>query len=228
MVFSPHFRVLATTFFMGLAAAAPLGPVNMLAIRRGMIGSWYDTIACGIGSVAGDLTIFSLALLGGHYLLSDISNPALRTVLATISVIVLFPLGIYFLVRVVKQPLPVHTGGHKQWESSSVPKRLIAEMAAGAALTILNPITLAYWVGASSNWLPYAQSILGSQAQRWGILMVAGGLMTWFTMLAFFVRFIPHGIGPTFFRLVNATLGLILVGFATFCAIALIRHHGFL
>ena len=42
---------------MGLAAAAPLGPVNMLAIRRGMIGGWRHTLACGIGSVAGDLIL---------------------------------------------------------------------------------------------------------------------------------------------------------------------------
>ena len=228
MVSAPHFRVLATAFFMGLAAAAPLGPVNMLAIRRGMLGSWYDTVACGIGSVVGDLTIFSLALLGGRYFLSDISNPALRTVLTTISVVVLFPLGIYFLVHAVKQPLPVHAGHYKRWESSSTPKRLVLEMAAGAALTILNPLTLAYWVLASSNWLPYALSVLGSQAPRWGILMAGCGLVTWFTMLVLFVRFIPRGIGPTFFRLVNTTLGLILVGFATYCAIALLRRHSVL
>jgi hypothetical protein len=48
--------------------------------------------------------------------------------------------------------------------------------------------------------------------------------MTWFTTLIVVVRFIPHGIGPTFFRLVNAILGLILLGFATFCAIVLSRH----
>jgi hypothetical protein len=38
------------------------------------------------------------------------------------------------------------------------------------------------------------------------------------------VRFIPKRIGPIFFRLVNAILGLILLGFATFCAIVLSRH----
>jgi hypothetical protein len=54
--------------------------------------------------------------------------------------------------------------------------------------------------------------------------MAAAGLMTWFTTLIVVVRFIPHRIGPTFFRLVNAILGLILLGFATFCAIVLSRH----
>jgi len=61
-----------------LAAAAPMGPVNMLAIRRGVIGGWRHTVACGIGSVTGDLILFSLVLLGGHYLFSDLSNPTLQ------------------------------------------------------------------------------------------------------------------------------------------------------
>ena len=54
--------------------------------------------------------------------------------------------------------------------------------------------------------------------------MAAAGLMTWFTALVVVVRFIPNRIGPNFFRLVNTVLGLVLLGFATFCAIVLSRH----
>jgi len=228
MVFASHFRVLAAAFFMGLAAGAPIGPVNMRAIRRGLTGSWYDTVACGIGSTAADLPLFSLMLLGGHYVLSDITNPALQNALATTSVIILLPLGIYFLVRTVKSLL--HTGprGSKHWENGAIAKRLVDEITAGVVLTLLNPLTVVYWIGASLNWLPYAHSTLGFHAPRWGILMVAAGLMTWFTFLVFLVRFIPQSIGPVFFLLVNAILGLILVGFGTFFAIALSRHNGFL
>ena len=57
--------------------------------------------------------------------------------------------------------------------------------------------------------------------------MVAPGLTTWFTTLVIVVRFIPHRIGPSFFRLINAILGVILLGFAAYCAIVLSRHfHG--
>lgn len=43
--------------------------------------------------------------------------------------------------------------------------------------------------------------------------------------LIFVVRFIPHRIGPIFFRLINAILGIILLGFATFCAIVGDEQH---
>jgi len=224
MVFVSYIHVLSAAFLMGFAAAAPMGPVNMLAIRRGVIGGWRHTLACGIGSIASDLILFSLVLLGGDYFLPDLSNPTLRTVLAAIGAIVLLPLGIYFLVRAVKEPLRAYASTRQHWDEGTVPGHLVAEVADAAALTIFNPLTIAYWIGVTSNWLPFAHSVLGYSAPGLGILMVAIGLMTWFTALTVIVRFIPQRIGPNFFRLVNAILGLILVGFATFCSIVLSRH----
>jgi putative LysE/RhtB family amino acid efflux pump len=224
MVFVSYIRVLSATFLMGLAAAAPMGPVNMLAIRRGVIGGWRHTLACGIGSVTGDLILFSLVLLGGHYLFSNLSNPTLQTVLEAIGVIVLLPLGIYFLFRTVKEPLRAYASARQHWDEGTVPEHLVAEIADAFALTIFNPLTILYWVGVTSNWLPFAHLVLGSSAPEWGILMAAAGLMTWFTALTVVVRFIPRRIGPIFFRLVNAILGLILLSFATFCAIVLSGH----
>jgi threonine/homoserine/homoserine lactone efflux protein len=121
MVFISDIHVLSAAFFMGLAAAAPMGPVNMLAIRRGLIGGWRHTLACGVGSVTGELILFSLVLLGGHYLFSDLSNPTLQTVLAATGVIVLLPLGIYFLVRAVKEPLQAYKSARKDWKEGTVP-----------------------------------------------------------------------------------------------------------
>ncbi len=224
MVFVSAIHVLSAAFFMGLAAAAPMGPVNMLAIRRGLIGGWRHTLACGAGSVAGELILFALVLLGGHYLFSDLANPTLRVVLAGIALIILLPLGIYFIIRAVKEPLRAYASARKEWKESTVPEHLATDFASCFALTIFNPLTIIYWVGVTANWLPLAHPLLGSHTHVGGILAVAAGLATWFTTIIIVVRFIPNRIGPTFFRLVNAVLGLILLGFATFCTIILSRH----
>jgi|SRR5580698_2961665 threonine/homoserine/homoserine lactone efflux protein len=224
MVFVSYIHVLSAAFLMGLAAAAPMGPVNMLAIRRGVVGGWRHTLACGIGSVAGDLILFSVVVLGGHYLFSDLSNPAFQSILAALGVIVLLPLGIYFLVHAFKEPMRAYASARRRWDEGTVPAHLVAEVADCTALTIFNPLTIVYWVGVTSNWLPFAHSVLGYSAPEWGILMAAAGLMTWFTALIVVVRFIPQRIGPLFFRLINTILGLILLGFTTFCATVLYRH----
>lgn len=102
--------------------------------------------------------------------------------------------------------------------------RLAAEAAKAAALTIFNPLTMLFWVGVTSNWLPFAYSVLGNRALGWGLSMAGAGLMTWFTTLVIVVRFNPHRIDAVFFRLANAVQGLILLSFATSCTFVLLRH----
>ena len=114
-----YIHVLSAAFLMGLAAAAPMGPVNMLAIRRGLIGGWRHTLACGIGSVTGDLILFSLVLLGGHYLFSALSNPTLRTYLEAAGVIETRPIeddpGAVTLLNRLSRV------SRKRWPATAVP-----------------------------------------------------------------------------------------------------------
>jgi threonine/homoserine/homoserine lactone efflux protein len=224
MIFVSYIHVLAAAFLMGLAAAAPVGPVNMMAIRRGVACGWRHTLACGIGAVFGDLVLFSMALLGGRYLLPGLSNPKLQFSLLAVGAVILFPVGIYFLALATMDPRRAYKSARRRWSEGPIPARLAAEAAQSAALTIFNPLTMLYWVAITSSWLPLAYSVLGYRAPAWGIMMASAGLMVWFTALIVFVRFIPNHIGVTFFRLANAILGIILLGFATYCAVALLRH----
>src|SRR5208282_4937754 len=97
MEFVSCLRVLLAAYLIGVAASAPIGPVNMMAIRRGLISGWRHTLACGLGAVIADLILCSLALLGGQFLSSELSSPVFQTVMAAIGVVVLLPPGIYFL-----------------------------------------------------------------------------------------------------------------------------------
>jgi L-lysine exporter family protein LysE/ArgO len=224
MIFVSYIHVLSAAFLMGLVAAAPMGPVNMLAIRRGVVGGWQHTLACGVGSVSADIILFSLALLGGHFLLSDMSNPKLRIALAAIGILVLLPLGIYFVIHTFKDPLVAYATVRQRVDAGTVPSRLLRECIDCAAMTLFNPLTIIYWFGVTSNWLPIAHSVLGLTAPGWGILMVASGLTTWFGALTVLVRFLPKSIGPIFFRIVNAVLAIILLTFASICAHILYHH----
>jgi threonine/homoserine/homoserine lactone efflux protein len=224
MVFVSYFRVLSVAYFMGLAAAAPVGPVNMMAIRRGVTGGWRHTLTCAAGSILADSLLISLALLGGQYLLPGLSNPTLRAVLEAICAIGLFPPGIYFVLLAVKDPRRAYRNACQRWGGGPEPAHLLGEAAKAAALTLLNPFSWLYWVGVSSSWLTFAYPLLHSTAPGWGLLMSGAGLATWFTALIVAVRFVPHSIGAVFFRLANGILGLLLAGFATICAIALLLH----
>ena len=191
MVFVSYIRVLAAAFLMGLAAAAPIGPVNMMAIRRGVVEGWRHTLVCGLGSVFGDLVLFSLALLGGRYLMPDLFNPTVRVVLAAIGAVVLVPVGVYFVALALKESHRAYDSARRRWSEGPAPARLAAEATKAAALTILNPLTMIYWVGVTSSWLPFAYSVLGNRALAWGLSMAGAGLMGWFTALVVVVRSFP-------------------------------------
>ena len=87
--------------------------------------------------------------------------------------------------------LRAHARARKRWNKGTVPAHLVADVAAGTALTIFNPSTMVYWIGVTSNWLPFANSIFGSKAPGWRILMAAASLKTWFTTLIVVVQFTP-------------------------------------
>lgn len=223
MMYLYYFHVLFAAFLIGFAAAAPIGPVNMMAIRRGVAGGWRHSLACAIGAVLADLTLFSLALLGGHYLLPGLSNPKIQAVLEAIGAIVLLPMGIYFVTLAVRDPRRSYRNACRRWRGS-IPSHLIVEAAKASALTIFNPIAIIYWVGVTSSWLPFAYSVLGDTAPAWGLVMAGAGLTTWFTALIIAVRSIPHRIGSLFFRLANGTMGVIFLACAIFCAVVLFNH----
>ena len=191
MVLVPYIHVLSAAFLMGLAAAAPMGPVNMLAIRRGVIGGWRHTLACGIGSITGDLSSSLWSSSG--------VTTSFRTCPTRCS-------GLSWRPRAHRPvsagdlfPVPRRQGAsaglcqrRERWDEGTVRGHLIAEVADAAAMTVFNPLTIAYWVGVTANWLPFAHSILGYSAPGFGILMATAGLITWFTALTVIVRFMPH------------------------------------
>jgi threonine/homoserine/homoserine lactone efflux protein len=204
---------------MGFLAAAPIGPVNMMAIRRGIIGKWTHTLACGAGSAFADLLVFSLVLgllfLGGHWI-APLSSSGFKRGMAIAGMVALVPMGVYFVIHSFRQPLREFARARRQMQSNP-PKHLMADVIAGITLTLTNPLCIFYWLTATTNWKANAQS--GLICPWWGLLMVGAGLMSWFIILTFLVRFMPNQIGPKFFRTVNFICGVMLVAFGAYCSL---------
>jgi len=223
MSFGNTIHVLAAAFLMGLAAAAPLGPVNMMAVRRGVVGGWRHTLACALGSVFGDLILFSLALAGASRLLPRLANAKAHAVLEAVGAAILIPYGIYFLALSLSHTRRAYRKARRLWSYGPLSSLLIGEAAKSAALTAFNPFSMVYWAAVTSSWMPFAHSVLGVKAARWGLLPAGAGLMAWFSALILFVRFVPQDAHANLFRAANAILGLALLGFGAYCAADLSR-----
>lgn len=212
-------QLVAAAFVMGFVAAAPIGPVNMLAIRRGIIGKWTHTLATGAGSAAADLLVFALVLgllqLGGHWL-EPLSTAGFKKGMAFVGTVALAPMGIYFVVHSFRQPLREFVRARRAMQENP-PKHLVTDVVAGVTYTLMNPLCAIYWLTATASWKTNATAC--QVGPWWGVLLVAAGLMTWFGILTFLVRFMPDRLGPRFFRIVNFTCGVLLVAFGGYCAL---------
>jgi threonine/homoserine/homoserine lactone efflux protein len=179
-------------------------------------------MACGAGAVVGDLTLFSLAHWGGRHFIGELESARLRNTLALVGLLVLLPLGVYFLALALKGSEPAYKQARGHRRSESVSTRLVDEGACAFLLTILNPMGIVFWIGVASSWIPAAYSLVGPDSAGWGIIAAGAGMVVWFGGLVVLISFVPHRLSTTFFRWVNGALGMVLIGFAAWCAAMLI------
>lgn len=218
-----YVQLMAWAYGLGLLAAAPVGPVNMVAIHRGVVGRWSHTLACGLGSAVVDLGYFALALWGGQRILDYLSNRNTQDTLALACAVLLVPIGVLFLVRAVRMD---EAGLHRirQDKRDRPPIHLWTDVGTGMGLTIINPAAPAYWLAASGPWLARARQTMDGAAIWWGLAGASAGLMSWFVIVTLLVRFSPQKLGVRFFRVVHALCGAMLLGFASYCMWLVVSH----
>ncbi len=219
-----HVQMLAWVFGLGFVAAAPIGPVNTVAIHRGIMGRWKHTVACGLGSALVDSSYLMLVLLGGRRLQGRLRDPGLQNMLAIAGFLVLVPLAGRFLYRAYRYNRETHVRLRRKMRHRT-PQRLWSDLGAGVALTVFNPMTPVFWVGAGAHWVSRAQTVLPNESLWWGGLSVFGGQMLWFSILAVLVRFVPNRLGHGFFRVVHGFVGALLALFALACLWTLVDHY---
>ncbi|GBD10105.1 Leucine efflux protein [Candidatus Thermoflexus japonica] len=126
---------------LSLSLSIPLGPGNLAVLRAGLRSGWRGAVLTGLGTVAGDLTYFTLSLLGAATLLSR--WPALGTALAVAGAILLIGLGGLTL--------------RDAWRGVTVS---LSPMAAssrlfltGLAITLTNPMVILWFAAIASTML---------------------------------------------------------------------------
>jgi chemosensory pili system protein ChpE len=209
--------VLILAFGFGLVAAAPVGPVNMVAIRRGLVARWQHTLYVALGSVLVEAGFITLALRGGRGLVEtlgvDLTSPFFQRAVGIPASCVTLLIGLIILAKALSKRHRVLSRIEKSAAGNGGHITFLRDVATGGVLTGLNPATLAYWLlAAGPTWLNRAHLPPASLAVWWGVLAATAGLATWFVFIAALVRLRPNQVGPRFFRIVNAICGLALIG----------------
>jgi len=188
---------------LGVALAAPVGPVNLLCVRRTALEGWRAGFATGAGAAAADVLLGALVLggvsAGSAALLAH--APALRSVGGV--GLVLFGLALAL------------APGVRPRRSAEAPPSKRARALAGAfassfALTIANPLPL---VGLATA-LALTGGEAAPEATLWRVAGLACGSLAWWLVLTSAVAWLRARTGtpaPERLALVNRAVGAVLV-----------------
>lgn len=195
------------SFALGVAFCAPPGAVTAEAIRRGIAHGFRSVLYLELGSLIGDAVWASIALIGVAFLTQ---NPIVRVVLGLLGAALLFRLAWDALRAAQSGKLP-----HAQ------PASHRNSFAAGAALSLSNPTSVAFWLGVGSGFIGGASGISPAVQVTTFFAGFMAACVAWCFFFAGLVAVGRRLLTPPFFRAINLLCGTMLAGLAVLLLVRL-------
>jgi len=194
--------VLVRGILLGLAIAAPVGPIGLLCIRRTLERGMLMGFATGLGAASADGFFGAIAAFGvqvmtdwltGHQTLFRLIGGGVMLVIAV--------KGFSARPRVVAPPPDAKTmfGGYL----------------VGLSLTLTNPVTIFAFIAIFAGF-GLGGELNGKYDAATLVLGVFLGSALWFLMLSGGVAMVRHMISDTVFRRINQTAAVMLGVFGVY------------
>lgn len=197
---SGHLDLLLRGVLLGLAVAAPVGPIGVLCIQRSLQGGFWAGFSGGIGTAVADAFYAALAAAGFAALAGQLGEA--ETVLRLGGAAFIAWLG---WRTIVAAPATAAADA----PLSGRPLRLFAVT---FALTIANPATVLSFAALFAGLGLAAEPGLGAAAAA--VAGVFAGSLLWWAILSGAVAALRHRIGDESRRWINRIAGVALIAFA--------------
>ena len=196
---------------VGVGLAAPIGPINIEIVRRGLRGGFRAGWLVGLGAVSAD-TIYCALIVSGAAPVAD--SARLRVPLFLAGAIVLLFLGVGSL-RSVASDQATNTDAN----TSGTPPSSRRSYVAGFLLAVANPMGIVYWLSIGGALVASAVDRAGSGGAPLLIGGVFVGIVCWVSLLSGLTQAGRRFVSAAFLRWTTALSGVILVGFGFYFAI---------
>jgi threonine/homoserine/homoserine lactone efflux protein len=194
--------LIAIGFGIGMAVAAPMGPVNIMVIHRGVRHGFMSAFIAGLGAVVGD-TLYAAIAAFGITSVSDLITGHL-TLIKIVGGLILIGFGLSVIPR---EPHP------EEREEEDVRPSVLSAAVSSFVMCVTNPALLlgfaAVFSGldeigrAPDNYKSAFELTLG---------VLAGGIVWWFLLASVVARF-RHRITVPWLRSINVAAGIALTVF---------------
>jgi len=189
---------------VGLAIAAPVGPIALLCIERTISAGWRAGLATGLGAALADSYYGAIAALGLSLVQSFLIDH--RRAIALVGGSFLCLLGARSLLT-------------KRSTGAAKPRRgamgLLGDFASTFMLTLANPMTILAFVAifAVMDTAAAGRSFSGAMELVLGVL---AGSATWWLCLSLGVGVLRHRLDAVARRWISRISGAMIIGFGVY------------
>lgn len=194
---------------VGVGLAAPIGPINIEIVRRGLRGGFRAGWLVGLGAVSAD-TIYCALIVSGAAPIAD--SPRLRVPLFLAGALVLLFLGFGSLRSAA-------TNKDANANAPEAPPSGRRSYVAGFLLAVANPMGIVYWLSIGGALVASAVARAGPGGAPLLIGGVFVGIVCWVSFLSGLTRAGRRFVSAGFLRWTTAVSGVLLVGFGLYFAV---------
>jgi len=192
---------------VGAAYCAPVGPVNLEMVRRGLSVGFLAGFLVGLGSVIGDAFWAAVGILGSSFLTESIP---LRTAIGALGVVILLFVA-WGAFRASRQDPDYHL---------TDPPRKRTGFAVGVALSMANPFAVLFWLTVTASGAMASLGVDRSHhiARIWFFIGLVVGAIIYAMVLSGIVAWSRRFVSRHVMRKINFGAALTLLGLAVFLA----------
>ncbi len=200
---------------VGIVLAAPIGPINIEIIRRGLLQGSRAGWLVGLGALTAD-TIFATLIVSGVTQVAD--RPLLRVPLYAAGALMLAYIGVMGVRQAISGPV--------EFTGAPVTRGRSRAFATGFLMAVLNPMGIVYWLSVGSALVAEAVAKVGRAGSPVLVGGVFLGIFCWVTLLAILIHFGRRFVNERVMRWITGISGVVLIGFGIWFAIQAIASGG--
>ncbi|MFY0759278.1 LysE family transporter [Metabacillus dongyingensis] len=188
---------------LGISLAAPIGPIKLEMIKRGIMGGFWPAMLVGIGAITVDMLLMFGIFLG---LVTFLQSTLFSAIFSAVGCFLLARLGINSILRSLSSEKMIKKEDEKNSSAGSY--------WTGFLIALGDPFIFVFWLGVYGT----ALTSLGPHHTVFYLLiyslLIIGGVTLWNLNIAITVHFIRDFIQDKMLKAVTFIAGIILLGFS--------------
>ncbi len=195
-------------FILGLGAAVPVGPINIL-IMTNALKNYKNAVSIGFGAMSADITYLALILLG---LFTFVKNQTLQMIFGIFGSLFLTYIA-YLIFKGRNEKVELDPNKIKDAHT-----KVISNYLKGYSLTLLNPYTIGFWISVSA-YISTKNLSFG-----WTLFGLFSGIFLWITLMPYAIHKTKHLFSQNIIKNISIVAAAIILFFAVGMILNIVKN----